>query len=348
MRHIIFIVIFFIGCSSTETSWAIFNKDNSKLPSNFISDIKIDIHNNVWVATPNAGLAKYDGNDWIVFDSSNSNLQSNNIHSIEIDTNSNIWLGSRQLYLLSENHISIHNINKTRRTPSSSIFKLDSLFPNEINKPQIIYPGIISDIELDNLGNVWLGTMEIGWGWQGYLLKLKGTDCTTYQNFTNNGGVKTIAIDKNRNKWLGGSNKGLCKYNDSLFTFYTTSNSQICDEKIISITIDNEDCLWLGSLKSGISKYDRNSWTNYDTLNSLLPSNFIRTIEISPSNSKWIGTRNGGLSIFDDTDWINFDTTNSEIPSNDITSIAFSSNGSTWVGTNGGGIVVIKKFNGRP
>ncbi len=57
------------------------------------------------------------------------------------------------------------------------------------------------------------------------------------------------------------------KFDGSAFTYFDTSNSNICSNKIRALAIDENDILWMGTYDGGVSKYDGTQWTNYNTVN---------------------------------------------------------------------------------
>jgi len=162
---------------------------------------------------------------------------------------------------------------------------------------------------------------------------------------------------------------------------YTTSNSGLPDNYILSIAIDGSGNKWIGTYSGGLAKFDGTTWTVYTTSNSGLPSNEILSIAIDGSGNKWIGTYGGlaeydgtiiwtysylrnthvssiaidgswnrwigtngsGLFKFDGTNWTSYASSNSGLPYNEILSIAIDGSGNKWIGTDLRGLA---KFDG--
>ncbi len=144
--------------------------------------------------------------------------------------------------------------------------------------------------------------------------------------------------------WIGTNGGGLTKYNKITGerTFYTTSNSGIPDNVILSIAIDNEGIKWIGT-SGGLAKFNGTDWVIYNTSNSGLPDNDVWAIAIDNEGNKWIGTYQSGLAKFNGTDWIVYNKSNSGLPDNEIYSLAIDGEGNKWIGTWNG----LAKFDGQ-
>lgn len=71
-----------------------YNKDNSQIRGNFISDIQIDGDNNKWLALGgNVGVASFDGATWHEYTVKSSGLAHNEVLKIVVDSNDDLlWL----------------------------------------------------------------------------------------------------------------------------------------------------------------------------------------------------------------------------------------------------------------
>lgn len=63
--------------------------DNTTCGSTY--KMAIDEHNNVWLATANDGLVKYDGKFFTYFNMENSDIPTNSITDVKIDDGGNVW-----------------------------------------------------------------------------------------------------------------------------------------------------------------------------------------------------------------------------------------------------------------
>tara|TARA_R110001583_G_C5605365_1_gene404873 strand:+ start:67 stop:1515 length:1449 start_codon:yes stop_codon:yes gene_type:complete len=80
---------------TTENEWSILNINNSKIPSNSISDFVVDEKRNIiWVGIWKVGLAKYDGKDWFLYTIENSKIPSVYLSDLQLDKNGDLWIGT--------------------------------------------------------------------------------------------------------------------------------------------------------------------------------------------------------------------------------------------------------------
>ncbi|MFA5011457.1 MAG: two-component regulator propeller domain-containing protein [Ignavibacteria bacterium] len=78
-----------------DTSWTIYNHNNTPLESDFIERVGIDNFDNKWFCTRFGGVAKFnsDQNQWTIYTSTNSGLPWNNTYSIFFDEQNTKWIG---------------------------------------------------------------------------------------------------------------------------------------------------------------------------------------------------------------------------------------------------------------
>ncbi len=75
-------------------NWYSYNMDNSPLPGNTIFDMCIDKNDNLWLATFDSGLVKFDGAEqWTIYNTTNSGIASNAVACVAIDSAGHKWIG---------------------------------------------------------------------------------------------------------------------------------------------------------------------------------------------------------------------------------------------------------------
>ena len=135
---------------------------------------------------------------------------------------------------------------------------------------------------------------------------------------------------------------------------FTTNNSDISDNYILSITFDNSGYTWIGTKYGGLVRYDGTRWDSFipDSMSCLPQSlsvqrnnylagpqvNALYDIAIDEFDIKWIGTKIGGFYQFDDNQWTLFNTKNSSLPDDHVWTIVIDENNTKWLGTIGGGV----------
>jgi len=117
-----------------DTSWTVYNTNNTPLISNFIEGVGIDNYNNKWFCTRFGGVAKYNSfqNQWTLYTSTNSGLPWNNTYTIYFDENNVKLIG------ISGGGFTIFN-------DTTWITALDTNYTT------------VFDIKKDKYGNIWLG-----------------------------------------------------------------------------------------------------------------------------------------------------------------------------------------------
>jgi sugar lactone lactonase YvrE len=224
-----------------------FNKNNSGLPSNYVTSLAIDSSGNKWIGTY-GGLAKFDGTTWTVYTQSNSGLPSDTVNSIAIDNSGNKWIG----------------------TYGGGLAKFDGTTWTVYNTSNSGLPFNVASIAIDGSGNKWIGT-------GGGLAKFDGTTWTVYT--TSNSGlpfnyVTSIAIDGSGNKWIG-TGGGLAKFDGTTWTVYTTSNSDLPENDVTSIVIDGSGNKWIGT-DGGLAVYKEGGVTSVKEIaNKNIPESFV-------------------------------------------------------------------------
>ncbi len=79
--------------------------ENISIPSTeitFISDIKVDNNNNIWV-TAREGLLYKSGSEWNIFNIGNSGIPSNRIADFVFDKNNNLWVATQPYHIGTNN-----------------------------------------------------------------------------------------------------------------------------------------------------------------------------------------------------------------------------------------------------
>ncbi len=147
---------------------------------------------------------------------------------------------------------------------------------------------------------------------------------------------------------------GLVKFDNSNWTLYKTSNSDLPSNSIRTIAIDNLGNKWIGSRGGGLFtsdalvRFDDSTWTVNSPSNWGFPAEFTSSIAIDNNGNKWIGSAHRdfdlliprGLAMFDGSTWMVYNTSNSDLPSNRIKCITIDDSDYKWIGTSYDGLAV--------
>ena len=193
----------------------------------------------------------------------------------------------------------------------------------------------------DQAGTIWIGTEGAGvCYYDEYLTKFKLLTDEQVSVNVNIAGVRAITTDANNTIWIGTEDKGLTEINpndQSPFT-YTTSNSDLLSNKIVSLFYDDGN-LWIGHQNHGLQlMHDNGLMTTFEETQ---PYTILKIFKDTFSNI-WLCT-NQGLLQFDKERGIvkHFTSKNSNLASNfyistteqDINTIIQSDSNTLWIGT---------------
>ncbi len=310
MRVLIFFIFLLLITESKAQVWLNWNENNSPLPQYRVTDVTVDASNNIWVAT-DSGVYKFDHNTWTHYNHSNSLIPNDVCYAIAAEGNT-IWIGS------------VYGLVEFDGGSSWTVYGSSSSLP---------YPYIIS-IDVDSVGNKWIGTLEQFGVTGGGLTKYDNTNWITYDN-SNSGISHSIVygctVDENNVKWIATKN-GLDLFNDTTWTIFNTFNSGIADNVIGLVKRDHQnDSYWIPTT-NGLSVFNEssNTWFTYDTTNNL-PDNTVMCVELDKLNRKWISCISGGLAMFDDANWYYFDSVNVGVFVEGVTKITNDSYNNLWM-----------------
>ncbi len=251
----------------------VFNKRNTKLPSNSINDIFVDRDNRIWVATDNGVCVKY-AHKWKVV---KKKVKANAIKSID----NRIWVsGIRQLWEIKDDRVM-----KTIQTDT------------------LIQTKNISDFEFDKNGNIWVITNKVSvnrdnkWHHFG-----KNDGFTSIQ-------PTCITIDKYNTVWVGTAGRGIFYYkqeveregediqtNTQQLLKYDPYNLKLDNRPIVKQEI-NQHILKSTSFKIFVfdyNEYDRDSVNIYLNEKPILTNHLLTkegytfNVNVNPDSTNYI------------------------------------------------------------
>ena len=175
-------------------------------------------------------------------------------------------------------------VNNHWNTPSFYAYQADNDAINNYVEPFVNEDGSTLSITSfqciseDNNNNMWLGTNNGIFMLESdqitanspilTQIKVPRNDGTNYADYLLNGvNIKNIAIDRSNRKWIGTSGNGLYVIDsDNITTLahFTTSNSKILSDNVLSIAFDNnQNTAYIGTDK-GLCSYASNFVDNSD------------------------------------------------------------------------------------
>ncbi len=220
----------------------------------------------------------------------------------------------------------------------------------------------ITALCLDKRGEIWAGT-------EGGLIRFSREGTPLFaenQNLgqifsPNNLFIRALACDKSGKIWIGTEGGGihricLDKERQPVHDVFTSENSTLFHNIVLSLFIDHSENLWLGTL-SGVNKTDlkKKKFSLYRKSDSFtsadLAGNVIASLFKDKQGKIWIGHWGKGLDIYDrETGKIEHYSSHLQgkqfLPNDFVHSVMEDSAGNIWVGTRDG-LVVFREKTGE-
>ncbi len=286
------------------TKWVSYNTNNSKIPSNTVFSIAVDIHNNVWVGTA-LGLSRTNGKEW--FSYSSTILKTDLINHLTVDAQNRLWVSTAKGIYVLENSILIdYSFNLT----SSSVRM----------------------ITISKNGTVWAAT-NIG------LCKLVNQNWVVYN--TSNSGLKdnyvtSIAVDKDEKVWAGSGFHGISVFDGSSWSYYDRTNINLTGVVggAHSIHIGKDGRVWVGMINpqgtGPVICFDGKIWTLISRAE--LTNNLTQSI-YSSNERVFLGTKKGLGILEADGSFKFISNGNSRLEYLRIQILTLDNSGDLWTGT---------------
>ena len=253
--------LFILSKKNNDSYQIIPYQNNDELKNIDIQHLIFDNHNNIWLCTNGAGIAKYDGKELQFFNRING-FKADAVTTVCEDRSGNLWFGTNGEGLIKYNSSPFVYYDNIPGFDASSIF------------------GIMADKE----NNLWISPngKEV--------IKYNKQNSTVFnsKNGLDIRGARVIVQDKKGVVWLGGSN-GL---------FYIANNavkkySLLPDSTAVrSILFDKNDNLWVGTTGQGLYCFQGNNITHYSQQNGLT-HDYIHSLYQDSHGIIWIGTGYG-------------------------------------------------------
>ncbi|MFV8465510.1 hybrid sensor histidine kinase/response regulator transcription factor [Flavobacterium sp. LB1P62] len=277
-----------------------YNKQNSVLSANDISDLLIDHKGKIWIATLGGGLNLYNpSNDKFVTyknsSSDNNAIPSNELNTLFEDSKGTIWIGTK-------NGLSF--FNTTEQTFKTYKFQAN-------NKKSISHNDVRSIYE-DGNKNLWIGTF--GGGLNKFEPKTGEFIRINSSSNTSPDYIHSISSLNKNEILIGTSGKGLLTLNVNSLSFQKKTYG--IDKPITIVRCikrDRNGALWIGTDGNGVFKITNiNSvkpivanYTNDSQLDSSISSNAIYDLMEDDSANIWLGTAWNGVDVLSfNTDYV--------------------------------------------
>ena len=319
-------------------------------PANHFYEMALADGGNLWIASapndgtvPPRGVFQLAGRDWISHNR-DTGMPSNVAVAFEFGPAGQLWVGTwgHGLAIL----------NDRRRW--SHLNQNDSVLRG-ISVPEAPTFVVVSDIERDSQGLMWLANIQAGLAvMDGFPARSSHLYDQALLGLAPGRNIGKLAIGPDDLKWIATADDGLIMFDDGgtpftegdefVYTINTTLDSRLGSDRITAIFVDEAGVVWIGTdngLRRITVQYDRDardlairSWRLYGLDNGLL-SSIVTDIEADTEGNIWVGTK-GGLTQVKASGPLVFTYTaeNSGLIDSQVESLLFDpAVGQLWVGT---------------
>jgi len=319
-------------------------------PANHFYQMTLSADGNLWVASlpndqtgPPKGIFQFDRTRWWVHDRT-TGMPSDLAVAVEMDQLDQLWVGTwaHGLAVL-DSQRRWHHLDQ-----SNSILR-------GITQPDSPTFVVISDIERDRHGNLWLANIQAGLAvMDGFPPLLSHLNTQETLGLAPGRDIGKLAIGPDDLKWIGTPQDGLIMFDDGGTPFEagderavvlnTGFDPRLGSNRVTAVYSNQADVVWIGT-DNGLNRvryrYDRltgdfeiASWREYRLQHGLL-SPVITDIEGDTEGNIWAATKGGltqlkanGLLV------LTYTTANSPLIDNRIESLLYDRvEGELWVGT---------------
>lgn len=322
----------FLNCFNEQTNEFVHYVFDGLLANTRVYDIYKDTYNDMWLATRDAGLIKFNPK---TFEYVQYLHDPNNPHSISADHVYVIYENSdKQLWFGTWEH-GVNIYDRGRDCFNRIPVRKDG---TGLNNNQI------RCIAENEDGHLWIGTFE---GLNIYDPETQTFQyCLRHNNIPGSLSYNTINYifrDRIGSMWLGTHGGGVNVYNHLLGQFHLIDPKVIQDHDygFIGPLVENKGKIWIGTEGGGLACYDIKTgeyqyFDLYNPTRAPLNSNTIKTLCIDRNNNLWVGTYAGGVLTFDmeNKKIINYYDNFGSTDNNIVNDIFEDSRGNIWVGSN--------------
>lgn len=269
-----------------------------------ITSLFFDQQDNLWIATENQGLEKFNAGILTAY-GSKQGLPNAPVHTIFQDNLHTIWVG----------------------TQGGGLCRLVSEKFDCYSTQQGLSGDYVESITQDHEGSLWVGTETGG------VTRFKEGALSNYGSELGlQGSPRALVEDPDGSLWIGTST-GLWRLKDGKVTSYLTHKGP-ANNYVYSMFQDRQGNLWVGTDEGGLNKFNGHAVKSYTKADGLA-DNFIPAVYQDREGDIWAGTFNGGVSRFHNGKFTNY-TTKEGLGSNRVWAIQEDHQGNLWFGTDAG------------
>ncbi len=277
---------------------------------NGITDAREDLVGNLWVATYNHGLFRFNPTEgWQHFTVADG-LTTLSLRSLLCDREGNVWVGTdgggllrvrpRLWKLITRREgLGIDAVHSVTQDEQGRIW-----FAGGTTKPYWLDQGAVAvaipSPLSDTMEGVWAvrggrrGAMWIGTYW-GKVFRYQQGALTVFGKDEGMlaGSVRALLEDRQGTLWVGGYD-GLSQIDGTRVTHYSRREG-LSSARVWALAEDSRGSLYIGTADGGLNRRQDGRFTAYTRAQGL-PDDAINSLYVDSEDVLWIGTRGGGLS----------------------------------------------------
>ena len=241
-----------------------------------VREIFQDFKGNLWFGTNVYGIMQYDGVSLEYISEKDGYVNGGRISGIVEDSAGNIWFGT-----------------------GSGLIKYDGSSFTTFNEANGLLNSEIWSLIIDSKGVFWIGHTKGLSRYDGKNFENVAIPKASIKNPKTKFApdrITAIVEDAHGDLWLGTDGFGICKYDGTSFTSYTSENG-LAENTIHSLMVDSKDNLWIGTYWDGLSRFDGKNFNNF-TSNKELSGHGIHAFFEDNNGDIWISIKNNGVSKY--------------------------------------------------
>lgn len=202
------------------------------------------------------------------------------------------------------------------------------------------YNDASTTIAFDKQNNPWSGTILNG---------VRYHNGSSFQNFNTlnspilHDKIYDLLYDTLENQLYIATLEGLCVLKENVWTGYTTENSNLPSNAILSLAMDKNRRLWIGTDEGVL---DGLNGKVFNTGNTILKGELVLDIFIDSKGNKWFAT-DEEVARFDNKNWQTFSSENTVLPKVSALTVAEDTTGTIWASFGNTYTGTLASFNGE-
>ena len=237
--------------------------------------------------------------------------------------------------------------------PTADIFDMGQRYFQTIGTEESIPLGIVTALEQDKQGFIWIGTQKGIVRYDGYQFRQFKFERNDPESIAGDF-IKTFWAAPDGKLWIGTRHDGLSVFNPATekFTRYLVDENDpnsISDSYVTSIVGDAQGLIWIGT-RNGLERFDpvTEKFTHFKHLKddpSTIISNQVESLLLDEEGILWVGTQNGLSRSVKDSQ--SFESVHSNREAEKtlfgmfINKIFLGHDGKIWIGSEGNGAAMI-------